>query len=236
MNIFAIGDLHLSFSSDKPMDIYGGQWVNHTQRIEKNWRAIVEPEDVVILLGDTSWALKQEEAQADLAWIAALPGKKVLIKGNHDLWWTSVSKLNRFDSSMFFLQNSSYRVGDYAICGTRGWISPGDIDSTEHDLKIYRRELGRMKLSLEAGVKSGAESIIVAIHYPPTNGVGDESEFTNLFESYPVKKVFYGHLHGVDAQRHAFEGERNGIDYQLAACDHIACCPILVARQVQEDE
>lgn len=230
MRIYGIGDLHLSFTSDKPMDIYGGQWTNHTERLEQNWRRIIDPDDVVILAGDISWGLKREEAEADLAWIAAMPGTKVLIKGNHDLWWTSVSKLNEYDSSMYFIQNTSYMAGDIAICGTRGWICPGDPDYTEHDNKIYQRELGRMRLSLEAGVKSGARELLAAIHYPPANDLEQGSGFTELFEEYKVSQVVYGHLHGTDAQRKGIRGNRNGVEYSLVACDHLACIPLLLTR------
>ncbi|MDD3350784.1 MAG: metallophosphoesterase, partial [Eubacteriales bacterium] len=120
MRIFAIADLHLSLSGEKPMDIYGGQWIGHTEKIKKNWMNLIEKDDVVLIPGDTSWAMKHEDAIPDLKWIAELPGKKVLIKGNHDLWWASVSKLNAIDESMYFLQNTYYKAGDYAICGTRG--------------------------------------------------------------------------------------------------------------------
>lgn len=230
MRIWAIGDLHLSFTSDKPMDIYGSQWDDHARRLKENWTALVEPEDVVILAGDHSWALKRDEATTDLAWLAALPGRKVLIKGNHDLWWTSAAKLNLLDPSMQFLQNTCIPAGSYGICGTRGWILPGDPEATDHDRKIYQRELGRLRLSLEAGRTSGAEELIAAIHFPPATSLEEGTGFTDLFEEYGVTQVVYGHLHGPDAQRKGIQGVRNGVAYSLVACDHLACRPLLVTR------
>ena len=155
MSIYAIADLHLSFSAEKPMDIYGGQWINHTEKVKNNWEAVITEEDTIIIPGDTSWALQFDDAVVDLKWISELPGKKVLIKGNHDLWWNSISKLNALFPNMVFLQNSFYEAEGYAICGSRGWICPGDDDFTPHDEKIYKRELGRMRLSLESAAKAG---------------------------------------------------------------------------------
>ncbi len=229
MRIFAIGDLHLSADGTKPMDIYGGQWIRHAERLEQKWRALVEEEDVVIIVGDISWALKRPEASEDLVWITALPGKKVLIKGNHDLWWTSVSKLNQLDKSMFFLQNSCYMVGETAICGTRGWVCPGDTDFTKQDEKIYNRELGRLRLSLEAARSAGAAEIVGAIHFPPANDKYEDSGFTALFEEYGVAQVVYGHLHGPDAHFRGIQGQRNGVDYRLVSCDYLECCPLLIS-------
>ncbi len=229
MRIYAIADLHLSSDGTKSMDIYGGQWVGHVGRVEKKWRSLVEEEDLVIIPGDISWAMKRQEAEEDLAWVAALPGKKVLIKGNHDLWWTSVSKLNQFHDSMFFLQNSCYQAGDAVICGSRGWICPGDTDFTQQDEKIYNRELMRLRLSLEAAKRTGASEIIGAIHFPPVNDKHEDSGFTELFEEYGVRLVVYGHLHGAEAHLHAMQGQRNGVEYRLVSCDYLSCCPLLIS-------
>ncbi|MDD4583701.1 MAG: metallophosphoesterase [Eubacteriales bacterium] len=226
MNIYAIADLHLSFDGAKPMDIYGGQWIDHTVRLEKNWRSMVSEEDVVILAGDLSWSLKQEGAIDDLNWISALPGKKVLIKGNHDLWWTSANKLNRLYDNMYFLQNTYYKAGDYAICGSRGWICPGDIEFTTHDRKIYQRELVRLRMSLEEAKKAGETHIIGAIHFPPANEGLEDSGFTDLFEEFGVELVVYGHLHGTDAHLKGLKGIRNGVEYRLVACDYLSCRPL----------
>jgi len=155
MSIYAIADLHLSFSSEKPMDVYGGEWINHTAKVKAFWEKLISDDDTVIIIGDSSWALRLAEAMTDLTWISKLPGKKVFIKGNHDLWWNSVAKLNALFENMFFLQNSFYEAEGYAICGSRGWACPGDDDFTEQDEKIYRRELGRLRLSLESAAKAG---------------------------------------------------------------------------------
>lgn len=228
MHIFAIGDLHLSLSAEKPMDVFGGQWVDHMEKVRENWLRAVGPEDVVIVPGDISWALKPEEAAADLAWLGALPGKKVLLKGNHDLWWTSVSRLRALDPDMFFLQNDYYKAGDYAICGSRGWVCPGDKEFTEHDEKIYRRELIRLRLSLDTAVKAGEKYIIGALHFPPSNESLESSGFTELFEEYGVRTVVYGHLHGPEAHKKAMGGFFHGVEYRLVACDYVSCTPVRI--------
>ncbi|GAB1475556.1 metallophosphoesterase [Bacillota bacterium] len=230
MRIYAVGDLHLSSDGSKPMDIYGGQWVKHTERLKKNWVSLVEEEDVVIIPGDISWALKRQDAEEDIRWISELPGKKVLVKGNHDLWWSSVSRLNEMHEDMFFLQNSFYLAGETAICGSRGWISPDDSDYTQQDEKIYKRETGRLRLSLEGAKSFGASRIIGAMHFPPAADRQGGTAFTDLFEEYGVKVVVYGHLHGEDAYVRGIQGQRNGVDYRLVACDYLKCCPMLICE------
>ncbi len=230
MMIYAIGDLHLSTDGLKPMDIYGGQWIRHVERLREKWISLVGVDDLVIIPGDISWALKRKDAEGDLNWIAGLPGKKVLIRGNHDLWWTSITKLNEFHPSMFFLQNNSYILGETAICGSRGWICPGDTDFTGHDEKIYKRELGRLRLSLESAKGQGASEIIGAMHYPPANDRDEGSGFMDLFEEYGVRQVVYGHLHGEDAHLRGVHGSKNGVSYKLVSCDYLKCCPLLISR------
>lgn len=230
MRIFAISDLHLSLDGQKPMDIYGGQWIGHTEKIKKNWKAIIEDEDVILLAGDSSWAMKHEDAIRDLSWIAELPGKKVLVKGNHDLWWTSVSKLNALFQNVYFLQNTYFKAGEFAICGSRGWICPGDSEFTEHDQKIYEREIGRLRLSLSAARNAGETKLIGMMHYPPANDAAEASGFTELFEEFDVTTVVYGHLHGTDPHLRGLQGWRNGIEYRLTSCDFLNCCPFLVTR------
>jgi predicted phosphohydrolase len=226
MSIYAIADLHLSFSAEKPMDIYGGEWVNHTEKVKQNWEAMIRDEDTVILPGDSSWALRFEEAKTDLKWISELPGKKVLIKGNHDLWWNSVGKLNALSENMFFLQNTFYEAEGRAICGSRGWICPGDDAFTAQDEKIYLRELGRLRLSLEAAANAGYKGkIIGAIHFPPALDGFRRSGFTGLFEEFGVEKVVYGHLHGKDAYGNGLKGKRNNIEYILMSTDYLKCVP-----------
>ncbi len=225
MSIFALGDLHLSFAADKPMDIYGGQWVGHVERIRENWLARVSEDDLVLLPGDISWAMKQAEAEADLRWIASLPGQKLLLKGNHDLWWTAVGRLNALDPSLHFLQNDHYSYGDYGICGCRGWICPDDSEFTQHDEKIYRREQIRLRLSLDSAVRAGKRQIIALMHFPPA-GFSGRSAFTDIFEEYGVRQVVYGHLHGAEAQRKAIGGAVRGVEYRLVACDYLGCMPV----------
>ena len=135
MSIYAIADLHLSFSTEKPMDVYGGEWINHTAKVKANWEGMISESDTVIIPGDSSWALRMSEAITDLGWISGLPGRKVFIKGNHDLWWSSAGKLNALFENMFFLQNAFYEAEGWAICGSRGWVCPGDDEFTERDEK-----------------------------------------------------------------------------------------------------
>ncbi len=227
MALYAIADLHLSFSANKPMDIYGPAWSNHAARVKEAWLSLVEPQDTVIIAGDISWGLRLEEAMADLAWIHELPGRKVLVKGNHDPWWASIGRLNALFEDMFFLQNSFFPFGEYAICGSRGWVCPGSSDFTRHDEKIYKRELLRMKASFEAAVKAGYEKFVGVMHYPPMNEKKEPSGFTEIFAYYDVHKAVYGHLHG-DSARSAPRGLIGGTDYMLAACDALNCRPVRV--------
>lgn len=226
MSLFSIADLHLSISKEKPMDIFGGWWINHTETLKKNWISSISEADSVIIPGDISWALKFEEAKQDLDWLAALPGKKILVKGNHDLWWTSIHKLINLYESIEFIQNSSAVYEDYALCGTRGWLCPGESGFDAHDDKIYRRELGRLRFSLESAKNRGLKKVIGILHFPPTNEKLESSGFTELFETYKVEKVVYGHLHGEEAYKYGLQGDCNGVDYRLTACDFLACKPL----------
>lgn len=228
MSIFVIGDLHLSFTVNKPMDVYGGEWINHEARVKEQWLQLVEPEDTVILPGDLSWGLKLSEAMEDLAWIDALPGQKVLFKGNHDLWWTGINKLNSLFDTLHFVQNTSYTADNITICGTRGWICPGDSEYTLHDEKIYRRELMRLRMSLEEGKKQQGAEILGVLHYPPTNDRLKGSGFTDLFEEYGVKTVVYGHLHGAAVYYNGLSGVRNRVEYILTSCDKLHCTPLQI--------
>ena len=241
MRIFAIGDLHLSFGEmvEKPMDIFGGQWVGHTEKLHKNWTEMVGPDDVVIICGDISWGLRQDEAQADLDWIHDLPGRKILFKGNHDLWWQSLSKLNKLfeDGTMLFVQNKCVildvaEVGTdgaadvekcrkIAICGTRGWTCPGTEGFSDHDRKIYDREVLRLKMSLDDAKAAGAETIIGVLHYPPTNEKHHKSGFTDLMTDSGVKTCVYGHLHGKEAFKNGIKGEYNKVEYKLVSLDYV---------------
>lgn len=230
MSIYAISDLHLSLSPniDKPMDIYGGAWINHVEKIRCNWTEKIKEDDTVIIPGDVSWALKLDDAKADLNWIEELPGKKVIIKGNHDLWWSSITKMNGMFETITFLQNDFYEAEGCAICGSRGWSCPGSEGFEASDEKIYKRELLRLEASLKAAKEKGFENIIGALHYPPTNEKKQLSEFNGLFEKYNVKKVIYGHLHGADAVKNREAVNYNGVSYKLVSVDALDCMPIQI--------
>jgi hypothetical protein len=221
MSIYVIGDLHLSFSTDKPMDIFGSNWDKHEQKIKEDWENKVTNDDLVLLTGDISWALKLEEAHQDLKWIDQLPGRKIIIKGNHDYWWSSLSKMNDLFESIDFIHNNYYQYKDYAICGSRGWICPNDSQFDEHDEKIYEREVGRLRRSIEMAIKDGFDQIIVMMHYPPTNDSFETSKFTQLFEEYGIQRVVYGHLHTQESFQAGLKGEVNGVEYLLTSCDYL---------------
>lgn len=232
MSIYALGDLHLSFDErvEKPMDIFGPAWVNHTDKLEENWRRLVGPADTVIIAGDISWGLKLDETMADFDWIHGLPGKKVITKGNHDLWWGSISKLNKLYDDITFLQNHCYLLeeGKTAICGSRGWICPGTEGFDEHDNKIFERERLRLRMSLEEAKAAGAETIIGVLHYPPTNDKMQSSEFTEIMSEFGVKTCVYGHLHGKDSFKNGIKGVLNGVEYKLVSLDYLDGVPELI--------
>ncbi|MBQ6621694.1 MAG: metallophosphoesterase [Mogibacterium sp.] len=235
MKIYAIADLHLSNheSVDKPMRVFGEGWENYEERLRQAWCERVAEDDLVILAGDLSWGLRLEEARADLDWIHALPGQKILLKGNHDLWWNRISYLNTLYEDMFFLQNTCYvtRDGRIAIAGSRGWIHPGSEEWTEHDAKIYRRELGRLEMSLKEARKSGAERIIVCMHYPPADDRLRQSEFTDLLEAYGAEICVYGHLHGMQSFGRGIKGTHRGVSYYLTSLDYLGAIPKLIFEQ-----
>lgn len=244
MNIYAIGDLHLSFGDtvEKPMDIFGGQWIGHTEKLYKSWNEKVSDDDVVIICGDISWGLKLEEAMADLEWVHSLPGRKLLFKGNHDLWWKAIGKLRGLydDGTMEFVQNSCVLLdggkgadqaaggavgGSIAVCGTRGWICPGTEGFSQHDRKIYERETARLRMSLEEARKAGADTIIGVLHFPPTNDKQQRSAFTDLMTQYGVKTCIYGHLHGSEVFKKGLKGVYNGVEYKLVSLDYLNGVP-----------
>ena len=227
MSIFAIADLHLAQSPEleKPMDIFGNRWYNHEERIRESWCNEIKQEDTVIVAGDISWALKLDEAVCDLDWIDRLPGRKILLKGNHDLWWAGINKLNSMYDSIRFLQYDSVTVEDVSICGTRGWITPDDDDYTEGDEKIYKRELLRLESSLKSADR---DEIIGFLHYPPVSDPRKFSGFQQLFEDYGVKEVYYGHIHGEEGFKRAIQGNYHGINYRLISADYLNCKPIKI--------
>ena len=231
MKIYAISDLHLSNSCDKPMDIFGGHWEGYTEKIILNWKAKVTDDDLVLIAGDISWGMKLEEAVADLKWIDELPGKKIIIKGNHEYWWKSISSVREIlPESIMAIQNDSIKIGNYIICGTRGWTVPEkDKELEPEDLKIYKREVERLKLTLMSAKVLKGESdakIVAMMHFPPYNTDKEQSEFTKLFEEYSVDKVVFGHLHGyVNCD---LISEINGVTYHFTSCDHIKNDPVII--------
>ncbi|MTK14303.1 MAG: serine/threonine protein phosphatase [Clostridiaceae bacterium] len=227
MALYAISDLHLDLNGDKPMDVFGQNWFQHDKKIKDNWVKIVKDEDTVLIAGDISWSMKIEDGMNDLQWIHNLPGRKIMVKGNHDYWWVSITKLNNLYQDMKFIQNNFFVYEDYAICGTRGWICPGGENFKAHDEKIYTRELSRLRMSLDAAVKEGFKKFIVMIHYPPMNEKLVESGFVEIFKEYSVEKVVYGHLHGPSLTK-ALNGEKDGIEYILTSGDYLEFNPIKI--------
>lgn len=227
MSLYAISDLHLALSGDKPMDIFGQNWYMHDEKIKENWLKKIEEKDIVLIAGDISWSINLEDSLKELNWIHQLPGRKIVVKGNHDYWWVSITKLNNLYDDMKFLQNNFYSYGEYAVCGTRGWNCPGGDNFTIHDEKIYRREAIRLKLSLDAAKKSGFKKYIVMLHYPPTNDKFEDSDFTNIFKTYGVEKVIYGHLHGYSLKK-ALVGMRDGTEYINTSADYIKFDPLKI--------
>ncbi len=228
MSLFTIGDLHLSLGTDKPMDIFRG-WDNYVNRLSDNWKKIVNDEDTVVIAGDISWAMKLSECEKDFSFINSLPGNKILLKGNHDYWWDTASKINRFlDENNFdkikILFNNSYEVDDYVICGTRGWGL--DCEKNE-DVKILNRECGRLRLSLESSAASDKEKIVF-LHYPPIYGDNVCEEIISVLREYKIKKCYYGHIHGKKMINGAFNGEYKGIKFKLISCDAVLFNPVLV--------
>lgn len=222
--IFGIADLHFDNIGDKSMDIFGENWIDHEDKIINNWKNLVQDNDLVLLPGDISWGLKLDDAYEDILKIEKLPGKKIIMKGNHDYWWQSLSKINNLGfKTIEFLQNNSFIYEDIAIVGTRGWspLDENNIDS--HNEKIFSRELNRLRLSLES-IKKKPEKIIALLHYPPFNFNMTTNEFVDIMKEYGVNMCLYGHLHG-EGHRYAFEGNIEGIQFHCVSSDYIDFVP-----------
>ena len=221
MKVFAISDFHLSINNPKPMDIFGPSWENYLDKIITDWEERETVEDILLIPGDLSWAMKFEEAKPDLDFICNLKGKKVILKGNHDYWWSSISELRGYlYNNTYAIQNDAIKLGNYVICGSRGWVAEDNGFKSEQDEKIYKRELIRMELSLKNAMtlKSDEDKVIVITHYPPFNYRMEYNEMIALFEKYKVNYVVYGHLHNEDIKQ-KLTFERNGIKYYLTSCD-----------------
>lgn len=222
MRIYAIGDLHLPGAQSKPMDVFGAHWEGHFEKIEQDWRSRVQPDDTVLVPGDLSWAMTLEEAAPDLKRICALPGRKLLLRGNHDYWWSSLTQLRAcLPEGMLAVQNDACVIGPYVFCGTRGWTIPPAAGAQEKDEKLYRRETMRLEMSLrEAQRLSQGRSIVAMMHYPPLlpENLRTGTAFTQLLSDYGVARCVYGHLHGQSVQR-GFSGWYQGVRYDLVSCD-----------------
>lgn len=224
MSIYAISDLHLSFGDNKPMDIFGVNWENHTEKVKENWNKKVKEDDLVLLPGDFSWAMYLKNTYKDFEYLNKLPGKKLLLKGNHDYWWTTLKKMRAYLSendfkNIDFIYNNSYMYDDKIIVGTRGWQD----DNNRDDKKIIKRENLRLELSIQDGIKKYGEEkkIIVCMHYPPFNKYEEKDmSFIQTMKKYNVATCIYGHLHGEMAHKEAKQGAIKEIDFKLVSCDY----------------
>ena len=222
MKVFAISDLHLSINNPKPMDIFGPVWDNYLDKIEQSVNKNVGENDLLLIPGDISWAMKLEDAKSDLEYISTrLKGQKIILRGNHDYWWGSISMLRKIlPGNILAIQNDAIRFDKVVICGTRGWVVPEYTHKTANDEKIYNRELLRLELSLKNAerIKQPGDKLICMMHYPPFNSKYAESDFTKMLEKYGVDIVVYGHLHSQDT-KHALVYKLNNIEYYLTSCD-----------------
>ena len=223
MALFVLGDTHLSLGGAKPMDVFPG-WNGYVEKLEANWRKLVKPEDTVVLAGDISWSMRLADTRKDFAFLNGLPGQKLIMKGNHDYWWSTANKMNAFFRAEGFdtlrlLHNNSYTVDGYALCGTRGWLFDAD---EPHDEKVMNREIGRLRLSLQAA-EPGKEKLVF-LHYPPVYTGADAPEIVAVLKEYGIRRCFYAHLHG-KAIRFAVQGEVDGIRYKLVSADGLHFCP-----------
>ncbi|MEG1560620.1 MAG: metallophosphoesterase [Clostridia bacterium] len=227
MKIFAIADLHFSSSGDKPMWIFGAQWENHEARLTEFWNDTISEKDLVLIPGDICWAMRLEDAKADLSRIALLNGTKVLLRGNHDYWWNSVTRVREaLSDSVLCIQNDSVTIGDVCVCGSRGWILPQlPSFSPENDKKIYEREILRLEMSLKSIDRD--RELIAMTHFPPIAERGVDTGFTKLFETYKISRVVYGHLHAASCN-FAFNGVHNGVTYHLCSADYLRLKPKLI--------
>ncbi len=219
MSIYAIADLHLPGGDIKPMDVFGEHWAGHFERISADWREKVTDDDVVLLPGDISWAMALADAKQDLEAIGELPGKKVLLRGNHDYWWNGIGRVrDALPPNMYALQNDCVCLNDTIICGTRGWVLPGEQTNAD-DMKIYQRELLRLNMTLsQARKKSETAPLVCMMHFPPLTDACRDTGFVDLLEEYRVDDVVYGHLHGAGLKT-AYRGEHRGIRFHLVSCD-----------------
>lgn len=247
MALYALGDLHLSFQVNKPMDKFGRIWKNHEKKIIKNVRSIVKPEDTLVLTGDHSWGKKLPECSMDLEFIAGLPGRKILLRGNHDMFWDpkKTEQLNEmFRDRLFFLQNNFASYQDYALVGTKGFTFEGpffvngrgrimgwDEENEKHAEKLVKREIGRLRESFRQAREAGFRKYIMFLHYPPTSILEKTSPFTEIAEEYGVTAVVYSHCHGESRFGDSIRGEYRGIRYLLVSGDYLNFRPACVLEE-----
>ncbi len=229
MSVYAIGDTHLSFSVDKPMDIFKG-WDDYAQRLESNWQHLITNEDTVVINGDISWAMGLEQAEKDLEFLNNLNGTKIISKGNHDYWWNTITKMEKFCKekgldTIKFLHNNAYKVGEIAIAGTRGWFFDAEKDNVD---KIMARECARLQRSIDEARKFGGE-IVVFLHYPPVSTAKVCEPIMNVLKENDIKRCYYGHLHG-GAINGAVNGIYDGIKFQLISADYLQFCPLFINK------
>lgn len=227
MALYAIGDLHLCLGAPKPMDVFGGAWVGYMEKLRQGM-SVIGPEDTTVLMGDLSWALDLSGAREDFAWLQEIPGEKIILKGNHDYWWSTQAKFEKFCTEhgftqMHLLNNNCFFYEDMAICGTRGWFFEEERSGT-HDEKVFRRELMRLEASLKA---AGERQKLVFLHYPPRYKGYTCPEILELLKKYEVRQCFYGHLHGA-SHRLAMEGLWDGVEYRLLSADYLNFRPYKV--------
>ena len=227
MALYAIGDIHLCLGAQKPMDVFGGTWIGYMDKLKEGIQ-VIRPEDTTVLLGDLSWALSLSEAKSDFAWINEIPGRKIILKGNHDYWWSTAAKFYSFCeengfSDQFILNNNHYEYEEWAICGTRGWFFEEER-SGAHDEKVFKRELIRLEASLQS---AGERPKIAFLHYPPRYKGYQCDEILELLKRYDVRQCFYGHLHGASHSL-AVEGVWDGVDYRLVSADRLNFRPFKV--------
>lgn len=233
MALYTIADLHLSLSVEKPMDIFGGRWRGYQEKLDKNLNKLLTPDDVLVIGGDISWGINLKESLEDFKFIESLPGKKIILKGNHDLWWCTMSKMKKFFDensikTIEFLHNNFYSYENIAICGTRGWAYEENFKE-ELDEKIFKRELLRLEESLKQAFSAGFTEIYCFLHYPPLYYNFTCNEIINIMKKYNVSKCIYGHLHG-DSLKYAKNGLIDTIEYKLVSADFLDFMPILLKK------
>lgn len=230
MALYTIADLHLPLGVDKPMDIFGKAWADYVERLEYNWQRKINDDDTVVICGDFSWATYLDESERDFEFLNALNGKKILLKGNHDYWWSTKNKLSIFIEekgfkNISFMQNDAFLYEDIALCGTRGWINPSWDNFGEADKKIFDREVQRLELSLKAAKECNEKYVFT--HYPPVSLTRDKNDFTEMMKSYGVTKCFYGHLHAA-SHKNAVNDIVDGIEYKLVSGDYVQFDPVKI--------